>query len=147
MNFPLIIFVLVVSVIFALLEIQIEGENGWASKLPTWRLRNPLKKFVNWPYLTGYHFYVHLLFLFILQLPFLLGFPFNLKNEILIIEIFLLIMYTEDFFWFAFNPKWGLKRFFTEEVPWHSKKILFLPRNYWIGFVVLAIVEFIRIRV
>jgi hypothetical protein len=147
MSIGLILFAIIVSAIFALLEIQIEGENGWASKLPTWRLKNPLKKFVNWPYLTGYHFYLHLLFIFILQLPFLLGFPFNLKNEILVIEILLLIMFTEDFLWFAFNPKWGVKRFFTEEVPWHSKKILFLPRNYWISFAIFAMVEIVRTMV
>jgi len=147
MSVELILFTIVVAIILALLEIQIEGENGWARKLPTWRLKNPLKKFVNWPYLTGYHIYLQLLFITILQLPFLVGFPFSLKNEILIFEVYLLIVYLEDFFWFVFNPKWGIKRFFTEEVPWHSKKILFLPRNYWISFAILAVVEFIRTRI
>lgn len=147
MNAQLIIFAVITSTVFALLEIQIEGKNGWAAKLPTWRLKNPFKRFINWPYLTGYHLYLNLLFIFILQLPFFLGLSLNLKNEILILEIFMLIMLTEDFLWFVLNPKWGIKKFFNEEVPWHSKKILFLPRNYWIGFAVIIILELLRIRI
>ena len=73
---------MVVSSIFALLEIQIEGENGWASKLPTWKLKNPFQKIINWPYITGYHIYLNLLFITVLQLPFFTGLAFNLRNEI-----------------------------------------------------------------
>lgn len=144
MTGPLIIFAIVISAIFALLEIQIEGKNGWASKLPTWKINNPFKKFINWPYLTGYHLFLNLLFFSILQLPFILGFPFNFKNEILIFELFFLIMMIEDFFWFVFNPAWGIKKFFTKEVPWHSGKILFLPSNYWVGFIFFLILEVFR---
>lgn len=142
----LLIFIIVVATIFALLEIQIEGENGWAANLPTWKVKNPFKKLINWPYLTGYHFYVGLLFMSLLQLPFFMGIDFSLKKEILIIEIYLLILIIEDFLWFVFNPKWGIKKFFTEDIPWHSKKYLFLPRNYWFGFVILIIVELIRAK-
>lgn len=141
MALQLFFFSLIVAAIFALLEIQIEGENGWASKLPTWKLNNPFRTILNWPYLTGYHFYFNFLLLALLQLPFFVGFSFNLLNEVLIFEIYLLILLQEDFFWFVLNPKWGVKRFFTDEIPWHSKKILCSPRNYWIGFVIVVVLE------
>lgn len=140
----LIIFIVLVSVIFALLEIQIEGENGWAGNLPTWKIKNPFKKIINWPYLSGYHFYVGLLFISLLQLPFFIGVPFNLKTEVLVIEVYLLIILLEDFLWFVLNPKWGIKKFFTKEIPWHSNKVLFLPRNYWVGFISIIVIELLR---
>lgn len=49
MNLPLAFFVIIVSVVYALLEIQIEGEDGWAGKLPTWKIKNPFYKIINWP--------------------------------------------------------------------------------------------------
>lgn len=147
MNIYLIIFAIAVSISFALLEIQIEGENGWADKLPTWRFKNPLHKLANWPYITGYHIFLSLFLILILQLPFFFKLVFNLENEILILVVLVVIMILEDFFWFVFNPKWGIKRFFAEEIPWHLKKVLFLPRNYWVGFAIFVILEFIRVRV
>lgn len=144
MTIELTAFAIIVSVILALLEIQIEGGNGWAEKLPTWRIKNPVNKILNWPDLTGYHFYLNLLFVFILQLPFFLGFPFSLKNELLILELFLLIMLTEDFLWFVLNPKWGVKRFFRVDVPWQAKRFLWFPQNYWVGVVTLILLEILR---
>ena len=35
--FSIHVWLLAVSLLTALLEIQIEGPNGWAAKLPTWR--------------------------------------------------------------------------------------------------------------
>jgi len=81
MNIYLIIFAIIASIFLALLEIQIEGENGWASKLPTWRFKNPFHKVFNWPYITGYHIFLNLFLVFILQLPFFVGIAFNSKNE------------------------------------------------------------------
>jgi hypothetical protein len=147
MNINLIVFAVILSIFLALLEIQIEGENGWAGKLPTWKIKNPFGKFLNWPYITGYHVFLGLFLFFCLQLPFFIDFAFNLKNEILIIEVFFIIMLLEDLFWFVFNPRWGVKKFFTEDIWWQTKKFLFLPKNYWVGIIIFIILELIRTRV
>lgn len=137
-------FILIASILLALLEIQIEGKNGWASKLPTWKVHNPFKKIVNWPYITGYHLFLNCFIFFVLQFPFFLGAAFTLKNEITVLEVTFLILITEDLMWFVFNPAWGIKKFFSETIPWHGRKILFLPRNYWVAFMLVAVLEIIR---
>jgi len=38
------IFVFILSLIFALLEIEIEGKNGWAKNLPTWYKKSGFSK-------------------------------------------------------------------------------------------------------
>jgi hypothetical protein len=144
LNFGLIIFSVITSILFALLEIQIEGESGWAAKLPTWKIKNPFPGLFNWPVITGYHIYLNLFIFCMLHLPFFVGLNFNLKNELLILEVFLSIIIEEDFLWFVLNPKWGIKKFFTLEIPWHAKKILYLPRNYWVAFLIYIILEVIR---
>lgn len=145
MTAPTWIFIFITSILFALLEIQIEGEYGWAKNLPTWKLRNPFRKIVNWEYLTGYHFYLWGFLFFVFHLPFFVGLPLTLKNEFLVLEILFIILMLEDFMWFLLNPKWGLKRFFTEEIPWHSKKVFFFPRNYWLAVFLVILMELIRL--
>ena len=115
----------------ALLEIQIEGENGWAKNLPTFKVNNPLRKIVNVPNFTGYHLYLFLTLFSFLHFPYVWGKPFTLSNELLVVQSFFLIVFIEDFLWFVFNPKWGLKRFLTEDIPWHPGKFLGLPKNYF----------------
>ncbi|AKM81607.1 MAG: hypothetical protein UT13_C0001G0647 [Candidatus Pacebacteria bacterium GW2011_GWF2_38_9] len=144
MNFYLIIFTIFVSSVFALLEIQIEGENGWAKNLPTWKRPNPFKKIINWPYITGYHLFLNLFLFSVFQFPFFIGLDLNLNNELLVAEVLLTIFILEDFLWFAFNPKWGVNRFFKKEIPWHANKILYLPKNYWVGLIVLIGLDLLR---
>jgi hypothetical protein len=50
-------FVALVSWLFALLEIQIEGRHGWAQNLPTWRIDNKWTRAVYKKPFTGYHLY------------------------------------------------------------------------------------------
>ena len=40
----LFIFSIVMAYIMAKLEIEIEGQHGWAAKLPTWRIKNKFTK-------------------------------------------------------------------------------------------------------
>jgi len=126
------------------MEIQIEGENGWAAKLPTWRVKNPLKIISGWPEITGYHLFLWLTFIAIFHFPFFLGFPLTLANELLVIEVVYAFLFIEDFFWFVFNPGWGLKKFFSQKIPWHADKFLFLPQSYWLSFAIIIILEFLR---
>jgi hypothetical protein len=137
-----LIFILITAASFALLEIQIEGAGGWAENLPTWRVKNPFRGTVGWPTLVdGYHFWVWVFTISMFHAPFFFGFPFNLINELLIIESILIFFFTEDFFWFVFNPNWGIKKFFTKEIPWHPNKILFFPQNYWLFIAIIVVFE------
>jgi hypothetical protein len=145
MNFWQLVFLILVSLVIALQEIQIEGKGGWAEHLPTWKIKNPIRGIVGWPTLVdGYHLYLWLLMFLIFHAPFFFGFPFNKTNELLAIEMVLLFSILEDFLWFVFNPAWGIKKFFTEEIPWHPHKILFLPQNYWISFIIIGVFEIVK---
>lgn len=144
MSFGILIFILISSVLFALLEIQIEGKDGWAEKLPTWKIKNPLEKIIDMPYFTGYHIYFWIFIFTLLHFPYFLGLSFNFLNEVKIIETFILILLFEDFLWFILNPNWGIKRFLKEKIPWNRDKIFYLPRIYWLSFVIVASMEVVK---
>lgn len=144
MFLKLIVFVFLCALIHALLEIQIEGENGWAEKLPTKRFNNPFEKITGWTYIDGYHLFTWILFILFFHLPFLFNLSFNFQNELLILESIFVFFLVEDFLWFVINPKWGIKNFFTQKISWHPNKILFFPQNYWISFIIIFVLDFIR---
>lgn len=145
MLLSLIIFVLVIAVFTAELEIHIEGKDGWASSLPTWRVQSKITDFLykGLP-LTGYHMYLHLLLVSLFHLPFLTGFHWNPSNELEIISLYIFFWILEDFFWFVLNPHFGFKKFKKSEIAWHRKWFLGIPLSYWRFFfiaVILAILS------
>lgn len=146
MNTPLqIVFLVIMSAAWALMEIQIEGNGGWAENLPTWKVKNPFPKILSWPTLVdGYHLWMWATTILIFQSPFFFGWAFNIQNELVAIEMWFLFGLIEDFLWFVFNPAWGIKKFFIKEIPWHKNKILFLPQNYWVMFVIIFLFEVFR---
>ncbi len=126
---------LAASVLFALTEIQIEGPEGWAAHLPTWRVENRWTRlFYSGKALTGYHLYVQLFVLVIVHLPFVLGFAGpSWRGEARILSFMVLFWIFEDFLWFVLNPAFGLRRFRREHIPWHAPTWWgFMPRDYWV---------------
>ena len=128
------------TVIFALLEIQIEGKDGWAKKLPTW------KKYIgnfnpNTP-LTGYHMYIWLLLLLIPHVAFLFT-PWSMGKHLIIISFYIFILLFEDFLWFAFNPNYGITKFRKEYIKWHPLWIGPLPIQYYFGFALWSAVFYL----
>jgi hypothetical protein len=120
--------------LLALFEIQVEGEDGWAAKLPTWRIDNSLTRILmSGKPLTGYHTYLFLLVLMMAHLPFGLGLcPWGLHAEAKVMSFTLLLWFVEDFLWFVFNPAWGVGRFRRDQIWWHAPKWWwFMPRDYW----------------
>jgi hypothetical protein len=133
-----VIFLLITSVLFALLEIQIEGKDGWAGRLPTWR--KPINKkgvlgFLSDPNQpqTGYHTHLWAFLFTISHIVFLLT-PWTIRGEIYVISYYCLLTTIEDFLWFVLNPNYGIKKFKKGEIPWHTNWFLGLPRNYWINY-------------
>jgi hypothetical protein len=125
------LFVLALSVVTALLEIQIEGAHGWAAKLPTWRYNSSwVKIFYNGKELTGYHLYLNLHLLLLLHLPLVLT-GWSLFLELTVLSIYFSYMTFWDFLWFALNPAYGLKCFGKGNIWWFEKWIGPFPFDYY----------------
>ena len=126
---------LLAATAFALLEVQIEGADGWAARLPTWRVRNRLtERFLGARSITGYHLYVHLFVLLFAHLPYaVVPDAWAWQVELRIIAFIILFWILEDFLWFVFNPHYGLRRFRAEDAWWHAATWWGpMPRDYWI---------------
>jgi hypothetical protein len=123
------------ALLFALLEIQIEGSAGWASALPTWRVENRWTRLLfGQRALTGYHLYVHLFILVVVHLPYALALaPPSWAAEARILAFLALFWVLEDFLWFVLNPAYGLRRFTPEHAWWHAPGWWWImPREYWL---------------
>lgn len=117
----------------AQLEIQIEGEHGWAAKLPTWKIVHPwVLKLSNGKPMTGYHVYMTALLLSLCHLPLWFA-PFSRPVEAQILSFYFLLTITWDFQWFVWNPVWGTRRFFKDHIWWFPRKLLGLPLEYYGG--------------
>src|SRR4051812_25510323 len=103
--------VLVTAFLFAKVEVHIEGDSGWAEKLPTWRIKNRLTDlFYGGRPLTGYHLWVQLFVLAMVHVPFAVGLAWSPRAEALVVSFMILFWIVEDFLWFVVNPAYGLRR-------------------------------------
>jgi hypothetical protein len=138
-----IVFIIIIAFAIAKLEIQIEGKDGWAKNLPTWKNNNKLTNLIigkDYP-LTGYHLWAFItLFLFI-QFPFFMGMPFSIQEELKLISMLFLIAVLEDFLWFVLNPAYGIRKFNSKEVKWH-KWVSPLPLPYIILLSLTIIINY-----
>lgn len=139
----------VASLVFALLEIQIEGGTGWAASLPTWRLRIPaLDVLFGERPLTGYHVYAFLFVGLAVHVPLIIE-PalFSSARAVRLLAFVVLFWILEDFLWFALNPMFGLRRFRADQVWWHGRRWpAFLPLAYWIFLPVGLALYFLSTR-
>ena len=129
-----ILFILILSYGMANLEIQIEGGEGWAKNLPTWRIEKHwlLDVFFGGRAMTGYHFWM-LSFVFVLfHIGILFAAEWSWLLEVRVIGGYILMWAAEDFMWFVFNPKFGIRKFKKEHIPWHPNWIAGLPVEYWV---------------
>ena len=109
----------VLAVIFALLEVQIEGKDGYAAKLPCWRKETGLiVKLSGGRPVTGYHIVMAIFMILMFHFPFLFV-RWTLETELLILGLVFETFLLEDFFWFVFNPHFGIKKFKKEHIWWH----------------------------
>ena len=125
--------VIVSAIVMALLEIQVEGPDGWAADLPTWRVQNRWTKiFYSGRPLTGYHLYLQLFVLLFVHLPFLLSLSaWTLRAECRVLSFMIFFWIVEDFTWFVINPAFGIRKFRKEHIWWHAPHWLFIcPRDY-----------------
>ncbi len=122
----------------ALFEIQVEGANGWAANLPTWKVNIHLPLLGFWwnsrgKPLTGYHVYLQLLTFLLPHFIFLYS-KWTLKKELNLISFYAFFSTFEGLLWFVFNPAWGWQKF-RLGIPWYQEAwALGLPAEYWLRF-------------
>jgi hypothetical protein len=145
------LYVLAAAFVFARVEIEIEGPNGWAANLPTWRISNTWTKiFYGARPLTGYHFWMQVFVFLMAHSPFALQFqPWSWGRELQVIGFVILFFIAEDFLWFVLNPAYGIRRFRREHIWWHAPTWWWImPRDYWvftlIGIMVYAVGTHLR---
>lgn len=130
---------------FALLEVQIEGDQGWARALPTWRVRNRwTERFLGGRDITGYHLWIHVFVALLVHLPYaVVPHAWAWATELRILSFLVLFWILEDFLWFVCNPAFGLRRFRPAKVPWHAPNWWGpMPRDYWI-FIPVGVVLYL----
>jgi hypothetical protein len=136
----MLIFAIFGAFVVAKLEINIEGPDGWAKNLPTWRIKNKYTKpFLGEVPLTGYHLWLFLTVLTLLHFGFVIGIPWTLAMELKIVAMFFVSIVLEDFFWFVLNPHYGFRKFNKINAHWHTHWWGFLPTLYLKYFALIVL--------
>lgn len=140
--------VFVYCLVLAWLEVQIEGEHGWAANLPTWRrqpawasehslffrgLRAAWRLFSGGNELTGYHLAMILFVFGSMMMPLLMATPTQ-QLSLRCLGFFFLTLVTWDFLWFVINPAYGVRRFSKQAIKWHPRWIGPMPASYPFGY-------------
>ena len=119
------IFLFILALLLALVEIEAEGKHGWAEKMPTWYRTNGYVARIyglimgNRP-LTGYHLYMFVLTPGLFHIGYLTGQEWSWVAELKTLSIFITWATMWDFLWFPFNPHYGLKNFKPGKIWWHD---------------------------
>lgn len=134
MNVLLIfIWIWAAFVAMAFWEAYVEGKKPWDKGKLGWKLK--ITKKYCFP---AYAFYVWLMWIFLLTLPFII-YGWNLKLFGIILSAFVLGTIIEDFLWFAVNPTFKIKNWNSKNVTWYRwiklGKIEF-PLMYLIGILI-----------
>jgi hypothetical protein len=143
---PRIVFLFAYALLFAAVEIEIEGAHGWAERLPTWYRVRPryarlFGALMGGKPLTGYHAVMILVPLVSLHAGFVHGLRWSWAGEAAVLAAYLVWVPTWDFLWFLLNPSYGWRRFRKGEIWWLDGQWLGrLPADYLRAFVASAAV-------
>lgn len=131
------VYLFILATWLALLEVQIEGKDSWAVKLPCWR-PNPdwivsriYSKIMGGLPLTGYHAVMFSFVFVILHFPLFTGTSWKLSEEMKICSAYFLLSPTWDFLYFVWNPYFFLIKDNPNAIVRHKTWILKLfPADY-----------------
>lgn len=134
-------WVLLLGLFFAQVEIQIEGADGWAAKLPTWRIEHHWLLDIFWGgrAMTGYHAWVFPFVALFFHFPLVFTGHWTARLECRALGCIMLFWIVEDFLWFVLNPAYGLARFNPAGVAWHKHWLGAAPVDYWVGLLAAAL--------
>lgn len=136
------IYLFVLALVLAALEIQIEGKYGWAHKLPTWRpnenrmFTKIYKKIMGGREATGYHMLMFGFVFLILHMPYFFSLSWTWGNYLKTLSIFFIFIVLWDFLWFVMNPYHPLKKFNKDHIWWHKKWLLGAPLDYYLSVLI-----------
>lgn len=137
-------FVMVIAACTALMEIQIEGGNGWAGCLPSWRFAPAwMRNFLNGKDLTGYHLYLNLHMLALFHFP-IFFVEWSAFLELTILSLYFACMIVEDFLWFILNPHFGWSSFGRGKISWYTRWFFGFPIDYYLWLFVSALFAYVR---
>ncbi|MBL7022202.1 hypothetical protein ISR92_02720 [Patescibacteria group bacterium] len=139
------IFVFILALVLAELEIQIEGKNGWAKDLPTWKPDHDkwyvgmFSKMMNQKEITGYHLSMFSFVFLIFHAHFFFGVDWTWLGELVALSYYFIFVALWDFLWFVLNPHYALKKFDGKHIWWHKKWVGYLPVEYYVGVAISGI--------
>jgi hypothetical protein len=131
-------YMFIISTLLAIIEINIEGPNGWAANIPTWRPR-PEKWYAKFfknivkKELIGYHLSLFTFLITFFHIGFFFGLEWSIARELDVICMFLIYAITWDYLWFVLNPHFSIKTFGKKNEFWHKKWFLKLPIEFSIA--------------
>jgi hypothetical protein len=145
---PLLLWVGLLSLFFAQVEIQIEGAHGWASALPTWRVEKHILLDIFWSGrpMTGYHAWIFGFMALVFHLPVFMTGRWHWRLECRMLGSLMIFWIVEDFLWFILNPAFGWSKFNPHAIPWHKHWLAALPLDYVTFTVVGAALMWISYR-
>ena len=123
-NFSFVVFT---SLIYSLIEIELEAKDGWMKNIPTAHMIWFGNK-----YMTLYHIYMIILMFvtFVYQNQMIL----TLASVLYTISNMILFLFLEDTLWFILNPYFTIKRYTKKDIWWHAAQpwILGFPMHNYI---------------
>lgn len=139
-----------VAMVFAAVEIEVEGKHGWAEKTSTWfRTQGIAARLyglvMGGKPLTGYHLFMFFLPILVFHSHFVMGVQWSLAREFLVLAMYFAWMPTWDFLWFVLNPAYGVSQFKKQTVWWHAKShwlFNITPLDYLFGWGVSLLLGF-----
>jgi len=129
------------ALLMACLEIEIEGRNGWAERLPTWYRTSGAAARIfsllsSGKPLTGYHLFLLPLTALTFHLPFFLGASWTGARELAVDAAWISWLAAWDVLWFVLNPAYGWRRFRRGAVWWHRTWVGRVPVDYVLAAVI-----------
>lgn len=148
------VFWFVLAMVFAAVEIEVEGKHGWAEKTSTWFRTQGVPArvygfFMGGRPLTGYHLFMFLLPILVFHAHFIMGVSWSLPGELAVIAVYAAWMPVWDYLWFVLNPYYGVKKFKKQSVWWHSRShwlFDFTPLDYVAGWGISVLLAAIASR-
>lgn len=135
-----VVFLYGYALLFAAVEVEIEGPHGWAERLPTWFRVRPwyaraFGALMGGKPLTGYHAVMLPLTLWSFHMGFASGVPWTAASEVATCAAFFAWAVVWDFLWFVLNPDFTWSRFRAGAVWWHGQRwIGRFPIDYYRAF-------------
>lgn len=150
MDFTQILYLYLLALTLAFLEVQIEGAEGWAAKLPCWRpagrwYARVFTRVTGGKEMTGYHVGVFLFAFLMFHLPYVWGLPWSGGAEFGTLSAFFLFVVVWDFLWFVINPHYGIRKFYPGCVTWHKIWLGPAPVDYYGGLVLSFLFHALRV--